>query len=458
MNRVDWASGFADRNADDMASHLTKLLTDCAHDCIPSKTIVDKAFAHPWLDERCREALRRKHEARGTPDFAARRDDCPLAFVTAHRSYVARTRGKLRSMSRSSRGWWKLSNSLLTKRSTAEHIPALQRPDGSWAMTPDEKARELAATFREKCQLPVREDNAYSAIDECPGPPMSGFLRIRVRTVRKLLQKLDVNSGTGPDLIPARILKTLADELALPVTLLARKLLKDGCWPACWREHWVHPIHKRKSKADARNYRGVHLTPQLSKVIERAIGSVFIPWAEGSGAYGPRQFAYAKGMSYKDVLALNVCTWLSLMDRGFLVGVYCSDVSGAFDRVEMERLCAKLRASGPHESVVAFLASWLEDRVAKVVAGGKASLSELLANSVFQGTVLGPPLWNLFYADARKAVNAKGFDESVFADDFNAWKCFCPAWTDERQIETILADLEAVQKELHLGKGQPSPA
>ena len=447
---VDWRSEFAELSGDDLASHFTRMLMDHVLDYIPSKSIVDKSFVHPWLDDKCREAIQKKHAARGTDDYPARRDECSQTFLAAQRSYLRKTRGKLRGMSRSSRGWWKLSNSLLTKATTTENIPALQRSDGTWATSSAEKAAELASVFREKAALPEREVNTYSDIGEYSGVPMSGFLRIRVRTVRKLLKKLDVHSGTGPDRLPTRILRTLCDELALPITLLARKLLSDGCWPQCWREHWVHPIYKKKSRADGRNYRGVHLTAQVSKVIERAIGGIFIPWVEKVGAYGPRQFAYTKGMSYKDVLALNVCSWLSLMSRGFLVGVYCSDVSGAFDRVESTRLRAKLRAAGLHDHVVKFLSSWLEDRVSKVVVGGQASPAEPLTNSVFQGTVLGSPLWNLFYADARKSVEAKGYTESVFADDFNAWKGFVRTNNVEGTKRAILADLESAQKELHL--------
>ena len=66
--------------------------------------------------------------------------------------------------------------------------------------------------------------------------------------------------------------------------------------------------------------------------------------------------------------------------------------------------------------------SWSGDGVSTVVIGGAHSPNEILANSVFQGTLLGPPLWNLFYADARIAVNARGFTETVFADDFNCWR------------------------------------
>ena len=76
------------------------------------------------------------------------------------------------------------------------------------------------------------------------------------------------------------------------------------------------------------------------------------------------------------------------------------------------------------------LRSWLSllagsrTLVPQVVMGGARSPEEKLADSVFQGTVLGPVLWNLFYEDARQAANRLKFLESVFADDFICWQGF----------------------------------
>ena len=450
LSQVQWGVALAERSVDDAAAWLTSTILEIVNACVPSKWIIDKSYAHPWMNDECREALQRKQDARNTPLYPSERDACSAVFLNAYKQYVVKTRETLRKMEPSSKGWWKIANSLLTKRSTVESIPALQRQDGSWAMSAGERANELATTFRSKSNLPSASVNEYSEIHTPQREPQSGFLRLRVRTVQKLLRSLDERSGTGPDQLPARILKKCCAELALPVTLLARKLLDEGQWPACWRQHWVHPIFKRKSRADAKNYRGVHLTAQLSKIVERALGSVFIPWAEANSLHGPNQYAYIKGKSYKDTLAVNVCNWLLLMEHGHAVGLYCSDVAGAFDRVDKKRLRAKLSATGLHPKIVNLLASWLEDRTASVVVGGEASPVEPLTNSVFQGTVLGPPLWNIFYEDARHAVNCKGYIESVFADDFNCWKPFklrhSAVASDQGHA---LHDLQEVQRELH---------
>ena len=139
---------------------------------------------------------------------------------------------------------------------------------------------------------------------------------------------------------------------------------------------------------------------------------------------GANQYAYLKRRGYKDALATNVCTWLLALENGEAIGLYCSDVAGAFDRVRSERLVSKLEVLGLPNTVVRFLESWLQQRKSVVVVGGAASSEWILCDSVFQGTVFGPPLWNVFYADASRSTSMLGFEEVVFADDYNCPKGF----------------------------------
>ena len=148
------------------------------------------------------------------------------------------------------------------------------------------------------------------------------------------------------------------------------------------------------------------------------------PFLASSLSYGPNQFAYTAGRGARDALALLVLAWINALAAGRKIGIYCSDVSGAFDRVKLERLVAKLRQRGLHPKIVSVLTSWLQQRSARVVVGGKESYLMQLMDMVFQGTVLGPPLWNLFFEDARTAVNEVFFTEYVYADDLNAFRWF----------------------------------
>ena len=68
-----------------------------------------------------------------------------------------------------------------------------------------------------------------------------------------------------------------------------------------------------------------------------------------------------------------------------------------------------------------------------------------LSNTVFQGTVLGPTLWNTFFADVCTPASSTGGRESIFADDSNVFQVFartCP-------IEDIYTSLQTCRARVH---------
>ena len=204
--------------------------------------------------------------------------------------------------------------------------------------------------------------------------------------------------------------------------------------------HWIVPLYKKNAVFKPGNYRGIHLTAQLSKVMERLLGRLWLPdLANQPSLCGPNQFAYLPEKGARDALAVMVCTWLLGFQQGQKFGLYCSDVSGAFDKVDAQRLLAKLRGKGFRLDMLQVIASWLRKRTAHVVVGGARSQSMELINQVFQGTVWGPSLWNLFFEDARLALETLNFVAMVFADDLNTFKAFVPAVTNE----AVMLELEA---------------
>ena len=62
---------------------------------------------------------------------------------------------------------------------------------------------------------------------------MSDFLLIRTRWAKRVLKQLDEDSATGPNGLPAKVLKKCAAELATPIARLVRKMLNEGVWPKC---------------------------------------------------------------------------------------------------------------------------------------------------------------------------------------------------------------------------------
>ena len=144
-------------------------------------------------------------------------------------------------------------------------------------------------------------------------------------------------------------------------------------------------------------------------------------------------------------MAYLVICWIDALAAGKKVATYCSDVSGAFDKVSTQRLIAKLKAQKVHPDLLAVIASWLRQRTALVVSGGKFSNPLTLKDMLFQGTVWGPNLWNAFFKDASRAIKEHLFTEIVYADDLNAYKICESADSNE----TIKENINRCQSELH---------
>ena len=228
------------------------------------------------------------------------------------------------------------------------------------------------------------------------------------------------------------------------MTILTRRIVNEEVWPDSWKDHWIHPLFKKGQSLSPLQYRGLHLTSILSKSVEKIIACNLTSFLHGANMYGNTQWAFRPGHSCRDLLALVTGKWLLQLHDGNRVAVYFSDISGAFDRVSTEILLAKLRAVGVAETLIRFIGSYLEARRATVlVQGCESDIYELL-NMIFQGTVLGPPLWNIFFADVDQYI-PESFDKQKFADDLTTYKTF-PGNTSN---EDIFAELEDCQKKVH---------
>ena len=130
--------------------------------------------------------------------------------------------------------------------------------------------------------------------------------------------------------------------------------------------------------------------------MERILYTVLFFCIPRSCAFGSAKFAYCPRRGARDTISLCLLSWLQKMEKGFRIAIYCADVAGAFDKVDSARLLCKFRSVGVPVALVAIIQDWLSSRVARVTVSGFHSRDILMSNMVFQGTVLGPPLWNIF--------------------------------------------------------------
>ena len=416
----NWKDCFDDRDPDGSVQRFCDALIGFCNKHIPQKKIYTKAISHPWLDDECLAAVSEKALAAGSADFAEKSRKCLNVLRGAFVRYRHRLRESIVALPRHSKQWWRLNKELLNRRTNASTIPPL-KVNGEWILGAKEKANVLAHTFPSKSALP---------------PPVTGpqlergtvtivmpeFMLIRSRLLLRILKAVKIDTASGPDRLPGRVFRECCNELAPAIAVLVRFLLRIGFWPSIWRLHRIQPLYKKGAVSVPSNYRGVHLTNLLAKIVERAIASLLVPFLDRVGAFGRDQWGFRKRHSVRDLVALLICRWLWALDNGFKVGIYLSDISGAFDRVDRDILSEYLRQHGISDSMFRFLYSYLAPRNANVVVQGCESATFTIEDEVFQGTVLGPPLWNVFFREIDDTIQRCLFRLAKFADDLTAYR------------------------------------
>ena len=94
-------------------------------------------------------------------------------------------------------------------------------------------------------------------------------LEITEEKVLNILQKLNVNKSTGPDNIPAILLRRAAEAFKVPLTLLLRRSYDEGNVPSLMKNANVTPLFKGGKIKTANHFRSISLTPISAKVAER---------------------------------------------------------------------------------------------------------------------------------------------------------------------------------------------
>ena len=103
-----------------------------------------------------------------------------------------------------------------------------------------------------------------------PSPSLITFA-FRSSEIKRLLLDLDPYGGTDPVGMFPLVLKRTAEVLAPCLSVVFRRLLRLGSFPACWRQANVTPIPKGKSSSSVADYRPISITPVLSKMFERLV-------------------------------------------------------------------------------------------------------------------------------------------------------------------------------------------
>ena len=146
-------------------------------------------------------------------------------------------------------GWQSLCNIRHISIHLCHRLLDYNRSDGLLVDDTKEKAeilnRQYFSVFTPENtdeQLPPLNDNFQSMPE----------IKVTILGTEKLLKNLDPTKATGPDQIPARILKQFAAEFAPHLTTIFNTSITKGEVPTDWRQANVIPIFKKRGKVPSK--------------------------------------------------------------------------------------------------------------------------------------------------------------------------------------------------------------
>ena len=335
--------------------------------------------------------------------------------------------------------------SILSNKSKSHNIPnivsstvnSINNEDNPVRLTADNPI-DIANIFnRYFTSVYTASDNHEDTDHEQVEPAVITELALSVEEVQAVLGSLDSTKATGPDGIPARLLKETASVISPSLCKLYNKSLDHGIFPQDWKLANIVPIYKKGQREHTENYRPISLLPIVSKVLERCvffnIKDHLFQLIQNS------QHGFISGKSCITNL-LEVLDYIgSELDNGGQVDAIYLDLSKAFDKVNHSRLKQKLRMAGFGGKLIQWFNSYLTNRKQRVTVLGATSTTLPVTSGVPQGSILGPVLFTLYVNDLPDAV--KFGQIAMFADDT---KLFSTVRT-ENDCKNLQNDLDSLQ-------------
>jgi hypothetical protein len=229
------------------------------------------------------------------------------------------------------------------------------------------------------------------------------------------ISEIRSDSASGPDGVPAILLKKCAAELCEPLSLLWSESFLTGVVPAYYKKSFVSPLYKKGDRAKAANYRPVSLTSHVIKVYERVVRKTIVSYLDKNNILCHNQHGFRSGRSCLTQLLGHFDDIMLGLTEGIDTDAIYLDYAKAFDKVDHKLLLSKLQRYGFDNKLIKWIESFLSDRQQTVVLDGHHSYITTILSGVPQGTVLGPILFILFINDMELCV--KHSTVRFFADD-----------------------------------------
>ena len=415
-------SNFADHN-----TKYTQMSRKLVDDHAPLLSRKQRNRAPMWLDQEYREnrALRRKLEqiwrksktVENRNNYIQQKKRCSELVLEKQTSYYRKV---VTDAGKCQKTLFKVANELLDKNN--ERV--LPAHTDSKVLANDFNAFYVDKVLKIRQSIPTVEPDSRFA-RPFQGTMLMQFKPTTVEELDKIVKEYGIKTSVE-DPIPAKLLQSVSD-IVLPVYAeLINKSFSEGTMDSV-KSSVIDPLLK-KAGLDIdtkKNFRPVNNLMFFSKLIERVVKIRLDTHMDEYALHESTEFGYKVHHNTETMMIGLFDDVLRGFDQNQATIVIFLDLSAAFDTIDPEKLLQILHDElGIGGVALEWFRSFLVGRTQRVKIEDEFSDSLEVPCGTPQGSVLGPPLFNINVRSQPKVFQHCKFNTSSFADDSNGRRSF----------------------------------
>ena len=237
--------------------------------------------------------------------------------------------------------------------------------------------------------------------------------------VEKNITELKTGKAAGSDELVAEHLKNAHPIISVVLNKLFNIFIENVYVPSDFGMGLIIPIPKCGNSANCHkidNFRGITISPVISKVFEHCLYSLFADYLKSSA----NQFGFKKGKGTRDaIFAVSESVGL-YVNNGSTVNICSLDISKAFDKINHNVLFLKLMKRNTPICFINILVNWYSKCFCQVKWESALSNILFLHNGIRQGGILSPFLFALYVDDVLITLVNSGLGLNFYGINLGA--------------------------------------
>ncbi|XP_053685949.1 uncharacterized protein LOC128735493 [Sabethes cyaneus] len=371
LSSIDWAEILDPEDVEAAAQTFSHVLLYVIDRHVPKRS--HRNTSHPsWYTNELRKlksfkraALRRftKHRTLSLKRHYAR---VSHLYRRASRQCFSRHQQSIqRKLKRHPKCFWNYVND--QRRESG--LPSSMEYNGEIAAAPQDICRSFSSKFASVFTNEVLSVD-HVALAACNVPIYGqtlGAIDVNVEKISKAASMLKSSFNPGPDGVPSAFLKRHISCLLTPLLYLFRMSISSGVFPSCWKFAHMFPVHKKGSKRDVNNYRGITSLSAVSKLFELVIMEPLLSHCKQYLSADQHGFISQRSTTTNLLCLTSYIT--GSMDHRAQTDVLYTDLSAAFDKINHDIAIAKLHRLGVSDNLLRWFRSYLTNRQLVVAIG-----------------------------------------------------------------------------------------